>query len=253
MLSVQSIERAFAILEVVAASPSDGVGVTEIANQVSLPKSTVSRLLSTLENVAAVERVPANDRFQIGATIMSLASQVPYSRHLITIVHPYLLELAAATGETINLCLPHGDQVHYIDQVDSQYHLQIQDWTGYRFPMHVTSTGKLFMAYWSETSLKQYLSRPLAAYTSKTIIEPTLFRQELNKIRAQGYAWAVGEAEEEIVGLAAPIRDESEQVVASICVGGPAFRFPAADEADKIIAIIVDIGRRISEHVGKHL
>ncbi len=252
MPSVQSVERAFAILEVVAAN-SDGVGVTKIAHQINLPKSTVSRLLSTLEGVEAVERVSAGEGFQIGASIIAFASHVPYPRHLITVARPYLLELAQITGETVNLCLPDGDQVHYIDQVDSQYHLQIQDWTGYRFPMHVTSNGKLFLAYWSEACLDQYLSRPLQGYTPKTITDPNQLRQELAGIRSRGYAWANGESEEEIVGIAAPIRDETTQTIASICVGGPAFRFPAEGESDKIKDLVIGLANKISERIRENV
>ncbi len=245
---VQSIERAFAILETVAGY-SDGARVTEISRELGLPKSTVSRLLSTLEKVKAVERKTGREGFQIGPGIIALSWHIPYPRQLITFARPYLLELAQATAETVNLCLPDGNQAHYVDQVDSQYHLQIQDWTGYRFPMHAVSIGKLFLAYWPEERLNQYLSRPLQSYTSKTITAPHQLRQELARVREQGHAWAVGESEEEIVGLAAPIWGEAGQMIASICVGGPAFRFPPEGKTAEIVALVKDIGQRISIHL----
>jgi DNA-binding IclR family transcriptional regulator len=251
MSNVQSIERAFAILETVAAHP-EGLGVTEIAHHVDLPKSTVSRLLATLEGVAAVERVSAHEGFQVGAGIIALAAKVPYPRHLVTIARPYLLELAQATGETVNLCLPDGDQAHYVDQVNSQYHIQIQDWTGFRFPLHVVSSGKIFLAYWSKNILEQYLNRHLHSFTPKTIIDPYELRQELITIREQGYAWAVGESEEEVVGLAAPVRDKTGQVMASICVGGPAFRFPPEGKSDDMVRLTVDMANKISNRIGEH-
>ncbi|MCB0156216.1 MAG: helix-turn-helix domain-containing protein, partial [Anaerolineae bacterium] len=114
--TIQSVARAFKILEVIAAQPN-GVGVTEIAQQVALPKSTVARFLSTLEGVQAIERLPAGEGYSVGAGLISLMAQVPFSKHLATVVRPFLQELAQATGETTNLCLPHGDQAHYVDQV----------------------------------------------------------------------------------------------------------------------------------------
>jgi DNA-binding IclR family transcriptional regulator len=248
MSNVQSIERAFAILELVA-DRADGARVTEIAHTLDLPKSTVSRLLSALEAVQAVERVPDHEGYRIGQGVVKLASHVPYSRHLITVARPYLLELAQATGETVNLCLPDGDQAHYVDQIDSQYHLQIQDWTGYRFPMHCVSNGKLFLAHWPEERLEQYLRRPLQSYTPKTVTDPGQLRQELGRIRKQGFAWATGESEAELAGLAAPIRDGDGHLVASVCVGGPAFRFPPAGKAEEMEQLVVTIGQQISGHL----
>ncbi len=250
MANVQSVERAFAILEEIA-NHNSGIGVTKIARNVDLPKSTVSRLLSTLECVKAVERLADNDGFQIGEGILNLAASTPYPRQLISIARPYLLELAEVTGETVNLCLPDGDQVHYIDQVDSQYHLQIQDWTGYRFPLHVTSNGKIFLAYWSEEALAQYVSRPLQSYATKTITTPEVLRQELAQIRSQGYAWAKGESEEEIVGIAAPVQDKTGQVIASVCAGGPAFRFPPEGKWAEMSALVVEIGQKISARIAE--
>ena len=105
MSSVQSIERAFAILDVLAAS-KEGLGVTEISKRVSLPKSTVSRLLGTLEGLTAVERYPTRDRFRIGGGVISLVMQVPFSQRLATLARPFLQELAEQLGEDVALCLP---------------------------------------------------------------------------------------------------------------------------------------------------
>ncbi|HEX9923524.1 MAG TPA: helix-turn-helix domain-containing protein, partial [Anaerolineae bacterium] len=130
---VQSIKRAFAILQAVAEHP-DGIGVTALADEVGLHKSTVSRLLSTLEGLEAVKRRPQAEGFAIGDGILALISQMPYPRQLMALVRPYLLELAEATGESVGLSVPDGDDVHYIDQVQSEHHVQVRDWTGQRFP-----------------------------------------------------------------------------------------------------------------------
>jgi len=241
----QSIIRAFSILKTISTHP-DGVGVTEIANQTDLHKSTVSRMLATLETVGAVERLSGSEGFRIGREIALLASNIAYPRHLITIARPFLLELAQATAETINLCIPAGDLAHYIDQIDSQYNLQIRDWTGYRIPLHASCDGKLFLAHWPADKIEAYLARPLQAFSDNTITDPDTLRAHLADIRAQGHSWTHGEYEVGIEGVSVPVWGEDEQIVASICVGGPGFRFPPEGETNNIITLMKDVGRRIA-------
>jgi DNA-binding IclR family transcriptional regulator len=245
---IQSVQRAFSILEVIANHPA-GLGVTEIARRVDLPKSTVARFLTTLEGVKAIERLAAGEGYIIGSRLITLVSQVPFSRHLVTVAHPFLQELTQASGETSHLCLPDGNQTLYIDQVNSLHHIQIQDWIGYRVPLHAVSNGKIFMAYWSEAQLEQYLARPLEKFAQETITDPTVLRQHLKEIAAQGYAWAYKEFDDEVAGVAAPIWNERGQVVASVSVGGPIHRFPPPEQTEALATIVVEIGRKITGHI----
>jgi DNA-binding IclR family transcriptional regulator len=245
MSSIQSIERAFSILEAVAAQ-SDGVGVTEIANRVDLPKSTVSRMLATLDSLAVVERLPDGEGVRLGPKILALALQVPYSRHLAALARPYLLELAEATGEAVGLCLPDGDQVFYIDQVQSRHHLQVRDWTGSRFPLHVVSSGKVLLAAWEEAALARYLERPLAQYTPKTIADPAKLRQQLVEVRREGCCWAIEEFEEGLNGVSGPVYDQTGQVVAALNIYGPAFRFPRNGDYEAVTRLLLDVCGRMS-------
>ena len=103
MSTVQSIERAFAILNALAAS-GDGLGVTALARQLGLPKSTVSRLLGTLEGLSAVERYPTRERFRIGGGVLALVLQVPFYQRLATLARPFLQNLAEQLGEDVALC-----------------------------------------------------------------------------------------------------------------------------------------------------
>lgn len=240
MSSIQSIERAFAILEAVA-SQSEGVGVTEIANRVDLPKSTVSRMVTTLEELAVVERSPAGDGIRLGPKILSLALRVPYTRHLTAQARPYLMELAEATGEAIGLCLPDGDQAFYADQVQSRHHVQVRDWTGTRFPMHVVSSGKIFLTRWSEAALDEYLKRPLTRYTPKTVADPAGLKAQVAQIKQQGYCWAKDEFEEGLVAVAAPVYDQTGQIAAALNIYGPAFRFPRGGDYEAVTRILLEV------------
>jgi DNA-binding IclR family transcriptional regulator len=175
---------------------------------------------------------------------------VAYPRHLITVARPFLLKLGEATGETVNLCLPENDFAHYIDQIDSQYNLQIRNWIGYRLPMHATCDGKVFLAYRPQDSLEKYLSRALSRFTPQTITDPDQLRDQLAEIRVQGYAWTRGEYEAGIVGLAVPVWGEDHHVVASVCVGGPAFRFPREDDANNVISLLKEASEEITKRIG---
>lgn len=239
MSSIQSVERAFLILEAVAAHPG-GVGVSEIARQVGLPKSTVARLLATLAGLAAVERLPNSDRVRLGRTMLSLALQVPYPRQLSALARPFLLDLAEATGEAVSVCLPDGEQVFYADQVQSRHRVQVRDWTGERVPMHGVSAGKVFLASWEKGALARYWERPLIRYTLQTAAEPQELGQQLEQIRQQGYCWAVGEFEEGLTGLAAPVRDGSGRVVAALNIFGPSFRFPREGQQEHVAQLLVE-------------
>ncbi len=248
MSNVQSVERAFAILTVVAANP-EGVSVTEIADQVDLPKSTTSRLLATLENLAMVERTPNVEGFRIGPGTIALAAGVPYARHLLDLARPYLIELSQTTGEAVGLCLPHKNQAHVVAQFQSQHHLQVRDWTGYRLPLHASSAGQVFLAYWPEALLEHYLTQPLERFTTKTITAPDQLRPRLATIQEQGYAWPYEEYADGVCGIAAPIQTGTGQVVAVINVFGPLSRFPPEGKEAEIIRLVLETTHKISERI----
>jgi DNA-binding IclR family transcriptional regulator len=242
---VQSIKRAFAILQAVAEHP-DGIGVTALADEAGLHKSTVSRLLSTLEGLEAVKRRPQAEGFAIGDGILALISQMPYPRQLMALVRPYLLELAEATGESVGLSVPDGDDVHYIDQVQSEHHVQVRDWTGQRFPMHVVTSGKLYLAYRSEAVLARYLQQPLARYTAQSVTDPAELRQRINQAHAQGYDWAVDEFEAGLTAVSAPIFGSGSRPIAAIYMCGPNYRFPPAGQQDRITSLITETAQNIT-------
>jgi len=248
MADVQSLKRAFDILRAVSAY-SEGASLAEITRQVALPKSTVSRMLSTLENIGAVERLAEAEGFRIGAEIVTLASQVAYPRSLIALARPYLQELAQVSGETISLSMPDGDRALTIDQIDSRHDLRLGNWIGKRLPLYCTSDGKLYLAQWKTDALNEYLAHPLEQYSANTITDPTQLRQELARIRSQGYAWNNCERDADLVSIAVPIHDENKQIVAAICMFGPFFRFPPPDKQAALIELTLETANQVSKRI----
>ena len=143
---VQSLERAFAILDEVAQRPA---GVTAIAERVRLPKSTVARLLASLEDVDAVERF-GGARWRIGPGVAALSAAASPERGLISIARPFLADLVAELDEDAGLGLPDGNEIVYVDQVESDNPVQVRDWTGTRAPMHAVPSGFVLLAEWPE-------------------------------------------------------------------------------------------------------
>lgn len=221
MSSVQSIERAFDLL---VALSGDELGVTELADRVGLPKSTVSRMLKTLEGLKAVTRTP-DARYRIGPAIGRIAGSSAASADLIARARPHLMFLAESIGEDAGLSIPDGYLVHYIDQVDSGNAVQVRDWTGELIEMHTVPSGLVMLAHWPEERIARFLRRSLPAYTTKTVTDGRLIKRRLQQIRRDGHCWVVEEFAEGISSVASPILDHKGAPVAAIHVHGPSYRF----------------------------
>ena len=246
MPSVQSIERAFAVLRRLASGPA---GVTELADRVDLPKSTVSRLLSTLESIGAVEQISVGGPYRIGPSMMEIVAAVAPAPRLIDLVRPHLLELVEATGEAAGLSVLAGSEVHYLDQVDSPNAVQVRDWTGERLAPHGVSSGLVLMAFGPPERVDDVLSRPLAHFTPRTMVDPAAIRARLEQIRADGYAWIHEEFEVGANSVAAPIRLATGVVVAAIHAHGPAYRFPVAGAEAQVGALVATVAARASRQL----
>lgn len=245
MSNVGLIERVFTLLRVVAAD-GDSATVTQIAKATGLPKSTVSRLVSTLEQLEMVRRSPTGGGFTIGPGLIALTAQVPQPQTLTTMARPHLQELQAAMGETVALTLPEGDNAYVALQLNTHHAIQVRDWTGIRIPMYVQSTGRVFLAARTDAALARYLATPLLPYTGQTLVNPAQFHTEIERVRAQGYAWVFEEFEEGLTAVAAPVRDGAGQVVAAVSAFGPAFRFPAAGQQEATTQLVVATARQLS-------
>ena len=225
MSRVQSIRRAFAVLDALADGP---VGVTELSTTTSLPKSTVARLLDTMQAEGVVLQLAGDARYRLGPRIATLARGLHETRGLVATAHPSLVELAAQTGEATGLSVPDGSFVHYVDQVDSPNPVQVRDWTGSRIPMHAVSSGQVFLAFMPAPALVRLLAEPRERFTATTIVEAGPLLDRLRHVRQDGYAWVREEFSEGISSVAAPVASADGEVIAAIHVHGPVVSLPCA-------------------------
>jgi IclR family pca regulon transcriptional regulator len=239
---VQSLDRAFAILDEVARRPA---GVTAIAERVRLPKSTVARLLATLEQLEAVERFDGVS-WRIGPGVQALSAAASSERNLVSVAEPILAELVAELGEAAGLGLPDGDEILYVAQLESDNPVQVRDWTGTRAPMHAVPSGLVLLAVWPEDAVEAYLAGELVALTRRTLTDHARLRKRLAKVRKAGYAWGLEEFADGIDSVAAPVHDARGKAVAAVHAHGPAYRFPRPGDEARISAAVVSAGNDIS-------
>ena len=230
MSTVQSIERAFALLKVLSGGPA---GVTDIADRVGLPKSTVSRLLSTLEELGVVEQRSAGGEYRIGAGMIELAAAASPGRSLISVARPHLIELNRRTGEASGISIPDGFDMFYLDQVTPDAELQVRDWTGTRIPMHAVPSGQALLAL-DDALLQRVLNTPMARFTQHTLTNAATLRKRIADVKRLGYAWAMEEFADGMNSVAAALRTQDGRVVAALHVYGPASRFPGERDAHEV-------------------
>lgn len=247
---IQSIERAFSVLLAVATEPA---GITDVSRRVDLPVSTVARLLSTLEHLGAVIRQDDGVTYRIGPTVSRLAAGNDTT--LIGRARPFLAELVERVHETAGLSVLEGDEVLYLDHVETDNAVQIRDWTGERIPLHVVPSGLVLLAHQPQARIDAYISSgissgapsSLARYTDRTVTRAADLVRRLATIRSDGFAWAVDELQVGITSVAAPVRNRDGVVIAAIHAHGPTYRFPGDQDRADIEAAVVAAARRLSD------
>ena len=147
--------------------------------------------------------------------------------------------------------MPDGNEIAYVDQVESDNPVQVRDWTGTRAPMHAVPSGLVLLAEWPEEALSAYLARELAAPTPRTVIDHGRMRERLGEVRAAGYAWGLEEFAEGIDSVAAPIRDARGHAIAALHVHGPSYRFPVPGDEARVAGAVAAAAAEVSRLLGR--
>jgi DNA-binding IclR family transcriptional regulator len=244
---VQSVDRAVAILEILAREGE--AGVTEVARELGVHKSTASRLLAALDRRELVAQDTARGRFRLGVGIVRLAGAASASIELVQESRPVCRALAQEVGETANLAILSGRDALYLDQVAGPAALSPHNWAGKRIPLHATSDGKVLLAHLPEAELAGHLTPPLRRLTEHTLTDPAELTTGLAEVREKGYATAVDELEPGLTAVAAPVRDAEGRVIASVSASGPSFRI-TADRIPAVAALVQKAAAEISRRLG---
>lgn len=245
---VQSVDRAITVLEILARS--GGAGVSEVATELKVHKSTAFRLLAALEERGLVEQTQDRGRYQLGFGILRLASAIPARLDLVQQARPVLDELAATVGETVNLAVLREHYAVNVDQARGTAAVSAQNWVGELTPVHATSSGKVLLAHLPDARRAELLDRTgLPRLTAATVTSRSRLEDLLEKVRVDGYAASFEELEVGLNAVAVPVCDHRASVVGAVSVSGPAYRLDGS-RIEEVLPELVAAGRRISDRMG---
>jgi DNA-binding IclR family transcriptional regulator len=244
--SVQSVDRALSILEMLAREGE--AGVTEIAAGLGVHKSTAFRLLATLEAHRLVEQDGDRGHYRLGVGNLRLAGATTARLDLVTEARPVCRQLAIDTGETVNITVRSETSALYLDQVAGSSALQSHNWVGQHIPLHATSNGKVLISELTEAELKRAV-RELPRLTDRTVTRRAELKAQLDHIREVGYAVAVDELEVGLTAAAAPIRNAHGDIVASMSISGPTFRL-THERLERDVPLLTAAATEVSHRLG---
>lgn len=248
--AVRSVERALNIIE--ALSREEEMGISELSRELALNKATIYRLTTTLRLHGYVEQVKG-DKYKLTFKIFELGSKVVNRLGIRKTAYPYLEELAASTKETVNLAALEENNVCYIDRVESREPLRLGMDIGSRFPAHCTALGRVLLAYLDPAEINCILLKAeregqIQRYTSDSLTDMELLKEELHKIRGQGYAIETEQYLPGIRCIAAPIFNHAGKAVAAVSVAGPTVRVN-----DEFVSEVIPVLRKSTGNISVRL
>jgi DNA-binding IclR family transcriptional regulator len=245
--AVQSVDRAVSVLEHLAKQGE--AGVTEIAAELGVHKSTVSRLVGVLAARGLVEQLGDRGRYVVGFGIVRLAGAATGRMDLSRLGAPVCDAMAEELGETVNIATVDGEAAINVGQARGTAAVAAHNWTGQRTPLHATSSGKVLLAAMPAGERAEIFARTLVEYTPRTILDPDELTTELDRIDAQGYATCFEEFELGMHAVAVPILGRHGTVVASLSASGPAYRLSRRRSRD-VVARLRTAAAELSDQLG---
>jgi len=244
---VQSVDRALTILEILARQGE--LGVTEIAGELDVHKSTASRLVSALEAHRLVEQLGDRGKYRLGFGVVRLAGATTARLSLPRQARPMCRRLAAELGETVNIAVLDNTAVVNVAQEQGNAAIAAHNWLGQRTPAHATSSGKVLLAWAADADRAAIIDAGLTRYTPNTITGSVELAAELDRIRERGWASTSEELEIGLNALAAPIQGADGVVVGAISVSGPSYRLTAASFPEVAGRVLAE-AEAISQELG---
>ena len=243
-----SIQRALQILELFGRETGP-LGVSEISRIVGIHKSTIHRLVITLEHAGWLLRVPGSDKFRLGLKVLALGRIVDRSITSCSAARPVLEELAADTGETVILTMSDDEGAICVDKIETTHRLKISSELGQHFPLHAGATGFAVLMCMPEERVRQILyEKPLRAFTPKTITDPGRVFEKYLERRQKGYIVASGEVDPGVTGIAVPVYFPFEHSCGSVGVTLPDNR-ATGETLDVLVRKVMNAAEEIRTRV----
>jgi DNA-binding IclR family transcriptional regulator len=216
------VDRAFRLLQTVVAA-GESVGIRELSRRSGLPRSTVARLVGNLAELGMVTRASDGSVLPGSAlsTLQSGAAQPLLSDQL----RPLLSELAATFGENAALSIDDGESLLYLELVKSSNPVSVPDVSNLRHRFHLVAPGLLTMAWWEQDRVEEYVGGTLPSATDTSMTSAAALTQRVQEVRETGHVWTDQELEVGVNALAVPVLSAPDDLLASISLYGPSYRF----------------------------
>jgi len=245
---IQSLERAFAILEEIARN-REGIGLAELSKRVTLHNSTTFHLAKTLVSLGYVEQILESKRYRIGRHLFALAASALDEIELVRLATPALERLTRETGEASHFAVRSGDNVVVLARTLGSGMFQMADQVGVVRPAHCTALGKVLLAALSEAALERYLdTHELRRFTPRTIVERKALKRAIAAVRQNAIGYDDGEFDAEVRCVAVPVHDFTTRVAGAIGISGPIWRLSLQalqEKADQVKAAAATLSREL--------
>ncbi|MFF0751600.1 IclR family transcriptional regulator [Streptomyces sp. NPDC004267] len=245
---VQSVDRAISVLEILAQRGE--AGVSEVAAEIDVHKSTAFRLLGALEARGLVEQAGDRGKYRLGFGIVRLAGAVTGRIDITQQGRPVCERLAEEIGETVNIAVLQEHYAVNLCQVRGPGAVAAHNWVGQLTPLHATSSGKILLAHLPAEERAALLAEAgLKKSTAHTLTSRTKLEKNLAEARERGYAWTLEELEIGLHAMAAPIRGREGTVIAALSASGPSYRF-TEERLHELAPVLLKGAEEISHRMG---
>jgi DNA-binding IclR family transcriptional regulator len=223
-VGVQSLGRAFAILEEVARH-REGIGLADLSKLVGLHNSTTFHLAKTMVSLGYIRQEKDSKRYRVGRPLFALAASALDEIEMVSVATPVLEDLSRETGESSHFAVRMGDAVVVIARTSGPGAFQLTDRVGVVRPVHCTALGKVILASLRHDQLERFLERvELKPSTEKSITKIPVLLRQIAEIRRTGIASDDGEFNLEVRCVAVPVKDFTGQIIGALGISGPIWR-----------------------------
>jgi len=246
--SIRAVDRALDVL-MCFTNQTPELSMTQISEMVGINKSTVHRLLATLEGKQFLERDQVTGLYRPGIRLVQLAFLTMEHNDLRRLASPFLHNLCDQFRENVNLSVLDDTDVVYLDVIESSQRVKLAAVPGQRLPAFCTASGKAILAFLPEEKIPAILAHGMPRYTQNTLISEEAFWEDMGHTRERGYAISEQEFEDGINAIAAPICNHP---IASISIAGPAYRLTRkrmSEIGPDLVAVANDIAREVNRAI----
>lgn len=225
------------------------IGISDLAKRLGVAKSTVHRLAVTLVADGMLEQNPDTGKYRLGISLFRLGSLVRRRMNVSNEARPLLRELRERANETVHLAVLDGNEIMYIYNLESTQAIRMRSDVGVRKPAYCTAEGQAILAFQADDVVDDVIRLGLVARTPQTVTDPDKFKKVLDGVRQRGCAVEDEESEPGMRCIAAPVRNDSGEVVAAIGIGGPVSRLSKKALAS-FIPHVIETAAQISARLG---